>query len=289
MISVAVFAHNESKNILRCLSSLEMNALDISVYVLINGSTDNTEEIVHSLSKTRHWIKPVNIPMGDKSNAWNVFIHDTVQASDAYIFLDGDCYIHPGSIEKLVDALNSSDNTLASAAFPGIGRSKELLSKMLNQSAIVGCLYALSKETVQIIWDRNIRLPIGCIGDDSVLDYLLATNFEGGYKDIARHKIIPAPEALFYFDPMSPMRLDDYIKYYKRCIRYSTRHFQCQMLIPLLKKHGLSAMPDRIDALLSPEVLRKLKPRHGLDAIFDRIALSKLQHALRNESITPAT
>lgn len=277
MISVAVFAHNESRSILRCLSSLENNESELSVFVLINGSTYDTKELVESAAVTKSWIKYVEIPLGDKSNAWNVFIHSIAQPSDAYVFVDGDCYVNANGIDHLIYALNSLEGSLASAAFPGTGRSREVLTQMIHRSAIVGGMYALSKEAVQVIWDKEICIPIGFIGDDSLLDYLLATDFKCGPNDIARHKIVPAPKAMFYFDPISPLKILDYVKYFKRRIRYSTRHFQCQILIPLLKKHGLASMPKCIVDLYPKRETHKLRLRSGLDFFFDFIALCKMK------------
>src|SRR5215813_10375343 len=73
-IPVAVFAHNEENHIIRCLESLSLAAdgSPLSAYVLANGCTDRTEEIVRGYAQTHPGVSLISIAVGDKANAWNV-------------------------------------------------------------------------------------------------------------------------------------------------------------------------------------------------------------------------
>ena len=47
---------------------------------MASGCTDRTGEIVSSYRKGEDRVHLVSIRIGDKGNAWNVFVHETVPA-----------------------------------------------------------------------------------------------------------------------------------------------------------------------------------------------------------------
>ena len=96
---VMVLAHNEEKNITACLDSIYAAEAGgrFRVFVMANGCTDNTEQIVNEYGKTHEGVQAVSIAVGDRCNAWNVFIHETaptyIPGSNVYFFMDGDCRV----------------------------------------------------------------------------------------------------------------------------------------------------------------------------------------------------
>ena len=106
---IAVFAHNEARKIIACLESIkrEVRAGDKCV-VLNNGSADATSELVEDFSKNNDFCTHVNIEVGDKSNAWNVFVQEIRIKADVFCFLDGDCEILPGSLNALEKCMESN-------------------------------------------------------------------------------------------------------------------------------------------------------------------------------------
>src|SRR5215471_5056320 len=100
---VMVLAYNEERHIRACLDSIY--AADpghsFEVFVMANGCTDRTGEIVLEYARTQPLVHLVTIALGDKCNAWNVFIHETVPAHcpgrEVYFFMDGDATVAPGS------------------------------------------------------------------------------------------------------------------------------------------------------------------------------------------------
>jgi glycosyltransferase involved in cell wall biosynthesis len=275
MWSVAVFAHNESSRIGRCLDSLVQDAPHIQAYVLINGSTDDTEAKVRAFAGQHPWVHPVTIETGCKCNAWNTFIHAVAPKSDAYFFLDGDCYVYPHGLARLAERLAADRSAYAAAAFPAVGRNREKWIAELLNGSLWGCLYGLSTEAVELIKNNEIRLPIGCIGDDSVLEYLLLTDFRGGKNDRHRHRIAPTPEAQFHHDVMSFFKIGDYVNYYRKQVRDSLRWLQCQILVGRLKREGIRAMPRSMEEVMCLEEIRQLRLRSGYAGFFDRLALQK--------------
>ena len=108
--AVAVFAHNEERNIIRCLNSLPAAGCPGSakVFVLANGCTDRTAGLVEGYARTRPNIVPLVIAKGDKSNAWNIFVHEHMPDGGAAAFVDGDAVPDPRSIALLANALETN-------------------------------------------------------------------------------------------------------------------------------------------------------------------------------------
>ncbi len=126
---VMVLAHNEERHIAACLDSIfdaePGRAFD--VFVMANGCSDHTEEIVLEYGKRRPGVHLVSIKLGDKCNAWNVFIHETVPSRcpdrDVYFFADGDARFVPGSFSAMAKGLAAEPRAHAASAVPMSGRS----------------------------------------------------------------------------------------------------------------------------------------------------------------------
>src|SRR5690242_5448492 len=93
---VMVLAHNEERHIEACLDSVfgaDPNG-PLEVFVMANGCTDGTEDVVRAYRHKEPRVHLISIQLGDKCNAWNVFIHETVPAHcpgcEVYFFMDGD-------------------------------------------------------------------------------------------------------------------------------------------------------------------------------------------------------
>src|SRR5437868_1383166 len=108
---VMVLAHNEERYIEACLDSIFAADPEcrFEVYVMANGCTDATEDMVRRYGEKRPQVHLVSIRLGDKCNAWNLFIHDTVPAEcpgrPVYFFMDGDARAVPGSFSAMARAL----------------------------------------------------------------------------------------------------------------------------------------------------------------------------------------
>src|SRR5262245_22728798 len=101
---IAVFAHNEERRIARCLESLTWATREpeaVHVKVLINGSTDRTEQIVRDWAANHSNVEPVVIAVGDKANAWNTYAYSGLDFSRNHYFLDGDCWLPPFTLDVL--------------------------------------------------------------------------------------------------------------------------------------------------------------------------------------------
>lgn len=279
---VAIFAHNEAENIIACLNSVkrEIRSGD-ECYVLNNGSCDNTEELVSDFSKENEWCNLVSIEIGDKANAWNVFCHQLRVQAALFIFLDGDCVVVKNSFDALELCMSNNPSVNAVAGLPAEYCSQKNREEMLVSGGLAGNLYALSQEFVARIRKEGIFLPIGLIGDDSLVGSLAYWNLNPR-NDWDKSKIVNCEDANFAYRRLSLLSFSDVKMYWKRKIRYSLRRYQNIIIGFRLKVGGVSAMPKNIEEIYHdyPSVLR-LKWR-GVDTWFDFLALRRVAREIES-------
>lgn len=277
---IGVFAHNEAGDIEACLESIRPQLLAGDVcHVLNNGSTDDTGRVVAAYGARHPFCRLVNIEVGDKANAWNVFVHDIAPEADVHVFMDGDCRARAGALSALRQGFRATPHAHALAAVPDPAISAEFHRLVLNGEGVAGALYALSGAFIARVRQTRTRLPVGWIGDDSLVGALVCWDLDpSGEWDPARVAVVK--DAQFAYDPLSPWSPADLRLHYRRKIRYALRQRQNQMLHPFLKQEGLSAIPPTV-----LDLYRRASPPApvqgmGLSAWFDRLARQRILAAL---------
>lgn len=273
-ICVIVLAHNEERRIAACLDSLPIGQDGLAVHVVVNGSSDRTAEIARGhLGVTVHdW------EQGGKSRSWNRIMLETpgIEA-DAYVFVDGDAEVVPGSIEALHRAL-AAPGVNAASGLPTNGRKfQEYRSSMIRDHGLFGDLYALSGDFVERLRASGLRLPGDLIGDDGLIGALAKTDL-GHEREWRNDRVEPVETAGFVCEPVS-LNLASLQMQAKRMRNYSTRHFQNRIITAIMRSQGPSGLPARL-ADLYPQYLPGFRPR--LDPRyywFDRQALAQMRHA----------
>ncbi|WP_317055501.1 glycosyltransferase family 2 protein [Roseovarius rhodophyticola] len=250
--SVAVFAHNEADGIAANIRAVQRAGLgpDDPVFVLINGSTDNTESIVNALAEDDPRIQPVVIALGDKANAWSFYVNHLAPEDCAlHVFIDGDVQVSEGSIDEIHASLAVHPEALAASTLPQGGRTaKAWARRILFHHGMPGNFYALCGETLTRIKAQSINMPVGLIGDDPFLRWLLLSGLEpGATPDPGR--IRPVPEAFFSYQSIPVTSWSGLRALWARQMRYQLRDLQMNLLREHLTTYGLSAMPRRIDSL----------------------------------------
>lgn len=246
-IQICVFAYNLEKtiksNIINLINSCSEYTPDI--YVMINGCRDNTFSIVSQIANDHPNIHPINIELGDKSNAWNTFIFQYYSKSSLAIFADGDLCFEENAINNLLDFHFRNPHYNAISSFPcDKGRSSQQWRyNLLREHQFTGALYLLSPRFIDKIIDQDVKLPVGLIGDDSMLGYLSATDICSG-TDLPIQRIGVCTNAIFIYDSLNPLSWQDCKLYLRRRLRYSLRYFQQHSIVTNLKRSGIQAMPD---------------------------------------------
>lgn len=280
--SVGVFAHNEAKSIQRCLDAIRTAdpAVQIRVEVLVNGTTDDTMAVVgayrprENVTVTAH-----DIAIGDKANAWNVFTHTLAGEADLYVYTDGDCWLDADGLDAMARAARTAEGVNLLAGMPLTGRSRESLrADMLRHHHVAGNFYALLPDFVQRIRQHDVHMPVGLIGDDSIIGALAMWDLEP-FSEWRVERVLPCPEAGYNYRSRNLLSPDDIRQQFKRMVRYSMRWHQLRMLDEVLKDGGLAAMPSHVDELYRDRLADR-QPRHDLsNLLWDWLALRRMRRA----------
>lgn len=275
---VAVFAHNEARNIVACLDSLQGGSHPIDCYVLANACSDDTEALVRDYAERHRNVHLVSIALGDKANAWNVFVHELAPAgAPYYFFIDGDVRATPGSLDALARQLARHAAANGASALPCSGRGVEAFRRdMLKDKGVAGNLYALRGSFVGRIRDRGIAMPVGTIGEDALMGAMLKWDLRGDTR-WDDNKVVVAEAAGFMFDSVSPWRSREWRKYFRRRVRYSVRAYQNRMLGRAIQPAGFEALPRHVRELYRryPELLSV--GWRGVDTVFDWFAVREIK------------
>jgi glycosyltransferase involved in cell wall biosynthesis len=280
---VMVLAHNEERHIVACLDSIfaaEPN-VHFDVYVMANGCTDDTEQIVRQYAVRQPEVHLVSIALGDKCNAWNVFIHDTVPnrcpGHDIYFFMDGDARAVKGSFTAMARALEQYPHANAASAVPASGRNaKRDREEILADHGLVANLYSLRGGFVDRLRVSGVRIPLKLEGDDGLIGALVKWDLHPESQGFDEQRIVPCENAAFEFQSMSPARLGDWRLYWKRAVRYGRRRYEFQLLANVLKSSGVAGLPADVTQLYSRAGSLRLKWQ-GLSTLTNLIALRQMR------------
>ena len=271
-VIIAVLAHNEERRIARCLASLPLGDPAYGVHVIVNGSSDRTAAIARGFEGvTVH-----DYAEGGKSRSWNRFVLDTPGIEGAaYVFVDGDAEVVPGSIPALVAAVGT-EGVNAASAFPANGRRVEAYRQEMRAShGLFGDLYALSCDFIARMRSSGIRLPEDLIGDDGLICAMAKTDL-ASEADWQEERAQPVEEAAFLCEPvtLTPAAL---LLQARRMRNYSVRHFQNRIISDVMRAEGPKGLPERLSDLY-PAYLPGFTPRRDLAQWwFDRQALQRMR------------
>ena len=250
---VMVLAYNEEEGIEAAIDSIFQSEPQqaLEIYVMANGCTDRTEELVRAYSRRRPAVQLVSIKLGDKCNAWNVFIHETAAkvcpGRETYFFTCGDVRIVPGSLNALQRALWQDSYANGAAAPPGSGRNVERdREAQMREHALVAGLYALRGDFVRRMQALKVRIPLNFEGDDALIGTLLQWDLAPADRPMDMNRIAAVRDSAWVFDSLTLTRLTDWQFYWKRAIRYARRYYEFKLLGPELKSKGLDGMPADI-------------------------------------------
>lgn len=284
---VMVLAHNEERHIEACLDSIFQAdpGAPLVAYVMANGCTDRTEDLVRRYSQRNPSVHLVSIKLGDKCNAWNVFVHQTVPSECAgqpiYFFMDGDARAVAGSFSAMTKVLESQPKANAVGAPPASGRSMAHdREELLRERGLVANLYALRGEFVERCRARGVRIPLKLEGDDGLIGALVRWDLDPR-QPMDPELIAPCANAGFLFESFRISRLSEWRDYWKRMVRYGRRQYEFAILGPRLSAGGLSAMPKDIRDIYRDADNLHLK-WNGIYTINNWFALREMRHLARS-------
>jgi len=143
MLSTVIFtqAYNARQTIRRTINSiLGQSCGDFEYYVLDNGSTDDTEDIIIEYSEIDDRIKPLHINKNDITNAgpvWTTLIHSTI--AKYAVWCDADDEYTPDFLENMIGFSEENQLDIAACGYEKIdGLTGEITKhRSLNENLIL--------------------------------------------------------------------------------------------------------------------------------------------------------
>lgn len=263
LVNVAIFAYNEERTIGRALDSVFCAAPtgeDVCVFVLANGCTDATVDFVRGYAARQPEVNPVEIPLGDKCNAWNLYVHELADdKAEAHFFMDGDCWCSPKSLERMLDVLRENPQATSVAGTPQSGRNRRLyIDHQKKRGWIFGNLYGIRKQRIREIRQRELKLPVGLKGNDHFITRMVLAPLPN-LRDRVAELSVYDENAGYLFDKLQPYRRRDLNIYFNRMVTYELRQRQ----IPYLQPLALDELPDTVDEI-NQKILADLRSQGAL-------------------------
>ncbi|MEM9790152.1 MAG: glycosyltransferase family 2 protein [Planctomycetota bacterium] len=267
-IDACVFARNEQDRLPDAVGSLLSDAAADrvrSVHLMVNGCTDDTPAVARSLAERDPRVVVHELPIGDKCNAWNAYVHQVVptlsgpsaRADDAaHVFMDGDVRCGPGAIAAMTRRLADVPRAYACAGLPLSGRNRaEMARLVVERRWVFGNLYVARGSHLARLADAGFRLPLGLMGNDHLITRAMKTALPDA-DDIDHGRVVWADGVGYAFDSLSPWRIEDVRIYQRRRVTYALRHEQLTIVgtVPL----------DRLPRTMDPINRRVLDKLNGL-------------------------
>ncbi len=283
-IRVNVLAYNEEDFIERCLDSINeavsnYECSDAEVNIICNGCRDNTYQVAEQYCRNKTNWNVFDVKFGDKANAWNVAIEQGNKESVLTVFVDGDCTITRESLSSLINFYNAQPDCYIIAGIPKTkGRTTDTTrARTMEGEALSGNFYALTPAFLKKVYELNFRLPVGLIGDDSLLawvashDFKLSTGFTRGY--------MRGCEGMeFSYHRLTPNNVKNILLYVRRLHRYSLRHLQQSAIREHLEHYdSFASLPENIQNIYGNVKFDHLRLKSTYSA-FDMINYLKIKN-----------
>jgi hypothetical protein len=196
--------------------------------------------------------------------------------------MDGDARSTPGSLAVMAAALDAEPHAHAASAPPASGRNAARdRAELLEVRGLVANLYALRGAFVQRLQQMGVRIPLKLEGDDGLLGALIKWDLAPERQGFDHRRIVPCPTAGFEFEPVSPLRPANWSGYWRRAVRYGRRRYEFELLGPLLKARGISALPADIRAIYDGAARLRVQWQ-GLYTLANMVALREMRGAARH-------
>jgi glycosyltransferase involved in cell wall biosynthesis len=245
--SVVIFAYNISHKIQSCIQSIFENSIDADIYIIANGCSDATEQIVKDLQADHSNLHLVSLPIADKASAWNYYIYNIATTAALHFFIDGDINIEKDALSNIIDTFKLNPEANIVGGVPIVGRDKDgWIQRMKYYGRVSGGLYALQNQFIEKIKTQNVKLPIGFVGDDFLVSGLAKNMLDFRGFSSASPRLIIDSSAGFSFQQISYLRMSDYFLYLRRLIRYRIRDYQLIMLINAFLKNKATEIPESV-------------------------------------------
>ena len=157
---------------------------------------------------------------------------------------------------------------------------------MVANNLLAGNCYALHKRFINNIQEQQVRIPVGLIGEDFFVSWLVSVNmWRQKHLEDEWLRCAFCGVAEFAFRSLSPLRVSDYKTYVRRKWRYALRDIQYRMLMQYLA-NGAREIPTHVDQLYTLCPLPRRFVWIGLDTIMRSLVVQWLRKVRKQLLIT---
>ena len=281
---VAVFGVNEAANIAACLSSIDhaCEGTQSHVSVILNGSTDNSLNIIKTLSVSNCAVSVFSIPAADKANAINQFIHRLRREADPCFFVDAYVKIGKSSLSAMTLALQQTPHAVAASGIPITGRSAAATAENTMKGGVLsGQFYALRRGFLDRLVSMNINLPHQLYRGDGLIGSMAAHNLDAMGTPWDNERIIGVRQATFEITPLSPFKPADLKRQLRREIQQARGRLENQAIKSIIYTGGYTALPSNASEMIKTWLQSNSPPATSpKDQLLTRLALANLKTSL---------
>ena len=225
---VVIFASRESIHVLNeTITAAQIAACGTATLeVVINGNAVLAAELKTRLMRLENecvaqtQIRVWSITVGDKSNAWNQYVHQIWSGEEIIFFVDGYVTLTPDAIQMLGDSVAVDERALGGSGMPSVGRSADQTRQALSsESGLHGNFCCIKGGTLLRMVERQIKLPMGLYRMDSLLGAILCYDLDPGSNVWEDYRIVVNPKAVWQTPSKRWWRARDVNDYIKRVFR----------------------------------------------------------------------
>jgi len=209
--ALAIFTARESTETLRRTIESAIGACGDRrsiIDVLVNGNLDLANQIARVISGLSLEIGPSirvwHLPVPDKAETWNQYIHELWPVADFTFFIDGYVAVEPNALREVSVRLAGDPVANCATGVPSGGFfAARLRKKMIREHGIHGNLYALPHDVVLQLKLLPFRLPQGLYRTDPTMAAALKFSLDPANNDWTPTKVLVVPEAKWQLPQVS--------------------------------------------------------------------------------------
>lgn len=175
--ALAIFASRERMDVVaQALASVPE---ELQVDLIVNGNLKLADEaaqwlMVHKTCSPHRRIRLWFIPVADKGNAWNQYVHHIWEGESLVYFIDGYVRLQPDAIQCMNQVMAEHPAALGGTGIPSVGRATpQLKAQMLQYGGFHGNFCCIRGAALAELKARRIFIPVGMYRVDSLMGGML--------------------------------------------------------------------------------------------------------------------
>lgn len=280
---IAVFAVNDAATIGACIQSTDRacSGKNAHISVLLNGTTDNTIEILRDIRPTNAALTVYWFPAADKANAINHFLYELRREARLHICVDAYTRIVGASFRAMAASIEADPKAMIASALPVGGRSaKSVAANTMKGGMVNGLCYGLRPDFVHRMVEAGFRLPLQLYRVDGLLGSMGAHDLDSMNTIWDDTRLIGVEDARFALKPLSIFKMDDIRRQYNWEIRQARGRMENAAIKLLIYAGGYGALPDNANHMIRNWMMvNRPSSRTMREKYFMNMAVRQLLHS----------